>query len=126
MGIAGHHHIAELLTPGYQRPLHTPEGSDSVVDDLLGVHAHIQGDLVVAGAPGVQAAGGGADELVQPAFNVHVQVFQRGVPGEAIRLDLLPHPFQAIHDEFGVFTGDRPCSGEHFGMGDRAGNILAV
>ena len=126
VGIARHHHLPELLSPVYQRPLHPAEGSDGVVDHLLGVHSHIQSNLVVAGAPGMQAAGGGADELVQPAFNVHVQVFQRGVPGEAILLDLLPHPFQAIHNRVGVFLGNCPGSGQHLGVGDGAGNIMAV
>ena len=66
----------------------------------------------------MQAAGGGSNELVQPAFDVHVQVFKRGVPGEGILLDLLPHLFQPIHNQTGVFLGNRSRSGQHLGVGN--------
>ena len=82
MSVARHHHLLIPTSQAQQRPLHATQPSHRLADYLTGVEAHIQRDLVIAGAPGVQAPCCRTNELVQPPLDVHVQVFQRGVPRE--------------------------------------------
>ena len=89
VGVAGHDYL--LITPRQpqQRPLDSPQPAHGLAGDLAGIKAHIQRNLVVARASGVQSPRRRADELVQPPLDVHVQVFQRGIPREIAGLYFL-------------------------------------
>ena len=52
------------------------------------IETEIGRDLVVARARGVQPAGGGADQLGQPALDIHMDVFERALEVEAALADL--------------------------------------
>ena len=71
-----------LIAPGQldQRTLYAPEPLECGIDRLLDVKPHVEGDLVVAGAAGVETPRSRADQLAQPRLDVHVQVFQDRVP----------------------------------------------
>jgi hypothetical protein len=77
VGEARHHGrgmVARLFGQGQLQP-----GRLAVqpVEAVADVEAEIGGDLVVARARGVQPAGRLADQLLEPAFHRHVDVFQR-------------------------------------------------
>ncbi len=57
------------------------------VDGVAHPQAEIRGHLVVAAARSVQAFAGLADALRQACLDVHVDVFQRDIEGEAAGLD---------------------------------------
>ena len=59
-----------------------------LVDPVAGPEAEVGGDLVVSGPGGVKAPGGFADQLLQPCFDVHVDVFEGGGESEFAALDL--------------------------------------
>ena len=126
VGIAGHHHIEVSFPQAYQRALHTTQSRHGVGDGGTGVQTHIQRDLIVAGAAGMQAATGRADQVGQPPLNIHVQVFEVRVPREFALFDLFLHPAQAGDDGVGVFLADDALFGEHGRMGFRAGNIFPI
>ena len=50
----------------------------------------------------MEAAGGRADQRGEPGLDVHVDVFERAVEGEAAGLDLGLHPLQAVRDRVRV------------------------
>ena len=59
-----------------------------VVERVADIKAEIGGHLIVARAAGMQAAGGGADQLGKPRLDIHVDVLERRGKGEAACLDL--------------------------------------
>ena len=74
----------------------------------------------------MQPSGRRAYELVQPVLDVHVQVFQGGVPGEITGLDLFPDPAKALDDQARVFSTDDALPGQHSGMHDGTRDVLLV
>ena len=101
-------------------------GFDCLVAGLHGVEAHVGGDLVVAGTGGVELAGNVADFFLEARFDVHVDVFQFGTPGEGSGFDFLVDVEEAAADGFGVFVGNDALFGEHSGVSDGAANVLAI
>ena len=126
MGIPWHNHA--LVAPGqtHQGSLHPSQAGHGIGDDLAGVEAHVQGDLVVAGTSGVQPPGRRANEVVQAPLDVHVQVFESGIPREVATLDFLFDRPQSIYDGRRVLLGDDALPGKHTGVGQRPGDVLAV
>ena len=93
-------------------------GLKRFVDDLLNVEPHVCGYLIVARASRVELARHIADRLVQPALDVHVNVFELLTPRERIRLDLLAYPFESLDETFNFVAGNDPLAGEHPGVGN--------
>ena len=58
-----------------------------LVDGVADIEAEIGRDLVVAGARGVEPPGGRADQFGQPAFDVHMDVFERTLEVEGAFAD---------------------------------------
>ena len=106
--------------------MHAAQPGHGVADDLAGVEPHIQRNLVVARPPGVQPPRRRADELVQPPLDVHVQVFQRGIPRKIAGLDFLLDAAQALDDGLRVFLADDALLCQHPGVGYRTGDVLVV
>jgi hypothetical protein len=65
-----------------QRRLQGTQGAAQIDDLIAQPHAHIQGDLVVARAAGVELGPGGRPPG-QFRLDVHVDVFQGRIPGES-------------------------------------------
>ena len=61
------------------------------VDGVAHIEPEIGRHLVVARAGGVQPPGGIADQFLQPAFDIHVDVFERAREREFVCLDLGAH-----------------------------------
>ena len=118
VGVAGHEQVLMLLSKLQQHPLHTPYLANCFAYDLPGVEPHVQCNLVVAGAAGVEASAHGSNHVRQAPLNVHVQVFQRRVPGELPRLYFVLHRLQAGNDGLGILSRDNTLPGQHSGVGD--------
>jgi hypothetical protein len=71
-----------------QRVLIVAQQSVDVVDRVAQVKPEIGGDLVVTRARGVQPPGRRSDQLGEPRFDVHMDVFQLALEDEAVLLDL--------------------------------------
>ena len=94
------------------------------VDRVAHPEAEVDRDLVVARAGGVQPAGGGADDLGEPALDVHMDVLERAREGEGARLDFALDLRETLGDGLGVGGLDDALAREHGDMGLRAGDVL--
>ncbi len=77
MGEAGHHRVGMLQRTIDQCPLQRRKGRIDLVDGIAHEQTEVGRDLVVARTRGMQAAGGRADQLAEPALHIHVNVFER-------------------------------------------------
>ena len=106
--------------------MHSPQSFGYRNDRLFGVEPQVQCHLVVPRPGRVQPSRRRADELVEAALDVHMQVFQGRVPGEFLFPDLLLYRLQTLADLGGVFAGDDALLGQHLGVGHRPGDVLLV
>ncbi len=97
---------------------------DQRVDRVAHPEAEVDRDLVVARAGGVQPPGGGADDVGEPALDVHMDVFERAREGELARLDFALDLGETLGDGLGVRGLDDPLAGQHGDMGQGAGDVL--
>jgi hypothetical protein len=86
--------------------------------------AEIGRDLVVARARGVEAPGGLANDLLEPRFDGHVDVFEREVDGHAVRRELAGDLCEAGVDLGGVIGCDDPRRADHRGVRAAGGDIF--
>ena len=91
MGEAGHDGFGFVLGAGDQRQLQRGDLGQQHVDGVADIELEIGRHLVVARAGGVQAPGGIADLFAQPAFDIHVNVFECARESEFAALDLGQH-----------------------------------
>ena len=124
--VARHQDFLVLPCQFDEGALHRPQTGNRVVNGGASVQAHIQGDLVVARATGVQARSGRTDQVGEPAFDVHVQVFQGRIPREVAPFDLVLHSGQAANYGIGIFPGDDALLRQHGRVGLGAGYVLPV
>lgn len=124
--VAGHDHVLVASSQFEERLLHSSESSYDIDDRFLGVEPQVHGYLVVSRPGRVQSSRRRADELVQAALDVHVQVFQVRVPGESLFLDFLLDGGQALGDLGRVLLGDDALLGQHLGVGHRPGDVLLI
>ena len=96
------------------------------VDDLLNIEPNVGGNLIVAGACRMELARHVADRLVQPALDVHVNVFELLAPRERIRLNLLAYPFESLDETRRLVVSNDPLAGQHPGVSNRSCYVLAV
>ncbi len=87
VGEAGHR-VGGVFGGAGGEGAHARRPGVEAVDGVAHPQAEIGGDLVVAAARGVQAPAGLADAFGQARLDVHVDVFERLVEGEAARFDL--------------------------------------
>ena len=66
------------------------------------------------------------DPLGQDGLNVHVDVFVLQGELHAAALDVGQNGLQAVDDGLGVLLGDDALLPQHGGVGDGAGDVLAV
>ena len=84
----GHHGRRVLQCARRQRVLIRRERSIDVVQHVTDIKPEIGRNLIVARARGMEPPGGGADDLGQPALNVHMDVFKRPLECEFAAFDL--------------------------------------
>ena len=88
MGEARHDGRRLLQRLRRKRELEIGELGDRAVDGVANIEAKIGRDLIVARARRMQSSGGGSDQLGEPRFDVHVNVFELARKDEIARLDL--------------------------------------
>ena len=66
-----------------------------MIDGLAQMQAHVGGDLVIARTCRMQPPGGLADQLLQPRFDIHVDVFERARKGETACRNFLQYEIEA-------------------------------
>ncbi len=126
MGEAGHHGAGMLQRAAHQRMLERGERGIGLVDDVADIEAEIGRDLVVARARGVQPARGGADQLGQPALDIHVDVFERALEAEIALAHLGQDRVEALGDVLRIRRGDDALVGQHRGMRLGGGDVLGI
>ena len=77
------------------------------------VEGEVGRDLVVAAAPRVEAPRDRADQVAEPRLDVHVDVLEARVVGEAALLDLRGDPLEAGDQGGGVGRGQDARGAEH-------------
>ena len=117
VGEARHDRGRVLLGPVDERSLQVAAGRVGLVQARAEPEPQVGRHLVVARARGVQPPGGRTDERGEPGLDVHVDVFQRAVEGEAAGLDLVLHPVQAVRDRVGVLLRHDPLLRQHGDVG---------
>ena len=89
-------------------------------------HFEVERDLVVARAGHMQALGGLADQVGQPRFDVHVDVFEFGLENELALFDFPAHLLESAHDRGHVFGLQDFGVRQHLRMRGRARNVFGV
>ncbi len=125
VGEAGHGGGGFPFGQGDDGGLELADQGDDVVDGVAQVEADVGGHLIVAGAAGVQALAGVADQGSEALFDVEMHVFQVERPFELAGFDLLPDPGHAPFDVGQVLGGDDALPGQHSGVGQGGADVLA-
>ena len=107
----GAHHILDLAGKPINRIAHPKP--------------HIQGHLVIARTPRMQALAGFPDGFRQPRFDIHVNILKRVIKGEIAGFDTGGDFSKAVPDRGLVICADDPYMCQHGGMGQAALDILA-
>ena len=91
MGEARHDRFGLGIGPFDQRQLQHLDLRQQRIDRIAHIESEIRRHLVVARARRMQASGRIADQLAQPRFHVHVDVFEGARKVELLRVDLGQH-----------------------------------
>ena len=95
------------------------------VNGVADIKPHVSRHLIIARARGVQAACGAADELSEPALDIHMNVFKRAGEGEITLFDFAGDLIEPLGDGFGILSRDNALLSQHRDMGLRALDILS-
>ena len=90
----------------------------------LGVHACVEGYLIVPAAAGMQALAGLADPFRQEGFHIHVDILRIHHPLNPTGPGILQNSLQPFHDLLRVLPGNDSLLAQHGRVGDGAGDIL--
>ena len=121
---AGHDAVRMFVGAREQRGLHCGEPGVDALARGARPQAEIGRDLVVARARGVEAPGGFADDLLQPRFDGHVDVFEREVDGDAVRGKFFGDLGEAAVDLDRIVGADDSGGAEHRGVRAAGRDIL--
>ena len=126
MGVAGH-------DAGFMGRRLIVQGGDQLSQQRLQLHglvsqvkSQVQGHLVVAASGGVQLLARVADALCQLLLHEHVDILAARIDGQRAALQILQDGQQPFHQLRLLRLADDAAGGEHFRMGDAAGDILFV
>ena len=92
----------------------------------LHIHMHIQRNLVVTAACGMQTSTGAADALRQTCLHIHVNVLESNIKMEVASLDISQNILQSSDDFFPVLCWNDSAFCQHTGMGNTAADILVI
>jgi hypothetical protein len=121
---AGHDGVGVRVRLGDERALERLDLLDGEAELLARPEPHVERDLVVARARGVEPAGGRADLLMQARLDVHVHVLERRVEREVPRAPFGEDLVEALEDGGGVGAGDDARLSQHGGVRLRAHDIV--
>ena len=89
-----------------------------MVADIADIEAEIGRHLVVARTRGVETPGCGADQVLEPLLDIHMDVFQRARKSEGAAVDFGLNLLEAALYVSRVGLRDDALFGEHPGMGE--------
>ena len=95
-------------------------------DLVTQIHAHIDGDLVVAAAAGVELFADVADFFREQDFHVHMDVFISGIELYLAGFDLLENLAKTRHQRGCFLLRDDADIAEHGRMSDAALNVPII
>ena len=101
-----------------QGPFQFPELFNEINGCVANPEAHVCRHLIIPAPGGVQLLAGGTDFFNESSFDIHVDVFERGIPLEFTGVNFTLDGFEATRDQAGL--------GQAFGVSDGAGNVLPV
>src|SRR5499426_238361 len=122
--VAGHGRRAMPLRLVEEGGLYGDEGRVEIAEHLADVEALVEGDLIVARAPGVELAPHGARELDEAALDVHMDVLELAAEGEAAALQFGPHQTQRVLDGPAFRLVDQSRTLEGVRPGDGAADVV--
>ncbi len=124
MGEAGHDRRRMLAGARHQRHLQRRQPRAHGIHRVAHPQAEIGRHLIVARARGVEPAGGGTDQLGQPAFHRHVDILEAQILGRAGGFIFAGDPLQPGIDRGDILLADDALPAEHRGMRAAAGDVL--
>ena len=86
-----------------QRKLQAGELGVEVIHRVADIELEVCCDLVVARARGMEPSGGRADQIREPRFHIHVDVFEVAAKFKRPRLDFAEHPVETRQDLIRIF-----------------------
>ena len=125
VGEARHDGVGMLLGAGDQHRLQADDRLGSFPAGAPHPQPEVGRDLIVARTGGVEAPGGGADQLGQAAFDRHVDVLERKVARRAVAFELGLDGVEPGEDRRRIIGADDALVAQHGGVGARSGKILA-
>jgi len=110
----------------HQGTFQFPELFNEINGGVANPEAHVCRYLIIPAPGGVQLLAGGTDFFNESSFDIHVDVFERGIPLEFTGVNFTLDGFEATRDLAGFGFGDQAGLGQAFGVSDGAGNVLPV
>ena len=96
------------------------------LDFLFQIEADVHRHLIVSAPCGVELLAGGADSLRQDAFDIHMDVFLLDGESNLSFFDFRQDLQEGLFNLGGLFSGQDSLLGQHFSVGDAAGDILLI
>ena len=126
VGVAGDDRIRVSLGTAQQRRLEPAQELGELVEGIPAIHAHVECDLVVARACGVQLGTGVADAPRQLRLDVHVDVLEGDIELEIPGGDVFLDPLEPASDLVELALFDDPGAQQGSSVRDRAAHIVRV
>jgi len=123
MSVAGDEHVGVLPAHLHERRLQTADGKAQFHDFLAQPQPHVQRDLIVARAAGVEL-GPGRLAAGQGVLNVHVDILQILAPDEFAGDDFPGDGGEALFDGARLAGVEHADFFQHGGMGQRAEDVV--
>ena len=123
--VAGQDGVEVLAGARREHPAQLEQAALGRRAGIAQIQGQVGGDLVVAAAPGVQAARRGPDPLAQSRLDVHVDVLERGIDREAPGLDLAADRLEPLSDRLLLVGAEQAPVVEHPGVGEREPDVVA-
>jgi hypothetical protein len=124
VGVTRHEDLAVRLDPVEERRDKVPNRGIEGSEPAFQPQTDIGGDLVVAGAGGVELAAGPADEIGEACLDRHVNIFLRFVGGPGAGPKLVENPRKAMDQRRRLVCGKDAGLSQHRHVGDRALDVL--
>ena len=115
-----------FLRQKQERILQRAETCNDLVNFFPHIEAKIERNLIVAAASSVQFGAGRSDPFSQRRLDVHVHVFQRLVPDELVRSDLVFDLAQTARDHLKFIGGENPGAGKSGSVRNGSSNIVVI
>ena len=97
-----------------------------LVDSVTSPQPKIGRDLVVSAARGVEFAADVPQAINQRLLDIHVNIFQRWLPGELTGIDFGQDFIEAVDDLFRLLRLDQPLLAKHSRVNLRCTNVLSI